>query len=195
MQKSAIEQLNEQEYIDRELPDGRHLTVQVLFGGMAQLGISGNPPFIRIFEDSWDFLNRSTALAAFSLWDEQTTEPQGWHRHSRTGRYRIDGDPALEYVKYPGSAKSIEEEIKYAVQITQGKDRVITEVIVHPVQINGWQSFIVVSESNECTHTPPCIWYDRAFRWLDRTVVLAQRDFFTTSVANVKRRLTGENSR
>lgn len=50
------------------------------------------------YEDRWCFETFEKACAAFDEWDGVTGEPFGWHRHPDTGRHRIGGDPALEYV-------------------------------------------------------------------------------------------------
>lgn len=50
------------------------------------------------YEDRWCFETLELAYRAFDGWDGVTGEPFGWHRHPMTGRHRIDGDPAREYV-------------------------------------------------------------------------------------------------
>jgi hypothetical protein len=49
------------------------------------------------YENRWCYENLEAAYAAFDAWDGQG-EPMGWHRHPMTGRRRIDGDPAREYI-------------------------------------------------------------------------------------------------
>jgi hypothetical protein len=31
---------------------------------------------------------------------EETKEPEGWFRNGKTGRRRVDGDPAKEYIDW-----------------------------------------------------------------------------------------------
>jgi hypothetical protein len=49
------------------------------------------------YDDRWCFSSLAKAQAALDAWDG-AGEPQGWHRHPRTGRRRIEGGPATEYV-------------------------------------------------------------------------------------------------
>ncbi len=49
------------------------------------------------YEDRWCYHSAREAIAAASRWDG-TGEPEGWHRHPRTGRRRENGDPSTEYV-------------------------------------------------------------------------------------------------
>lgn len=49
------------------------------------------------YEDRWCYHNAEAAITAASVWDG-TGDPDGWHRHPRTGRRRPDGDPTKEYV-------------------------------------------------------------------------------------------------
>src|SRR5689334_20474932 len=97
--------LEDSRTVNECIKDGRRITVQRLLWGMAQLGIGPKSPLqeARIFEDSWDFPSHAAALFAMQRWDPaKTPEPDGWHRHPGTGRYRIDGDKSLEYVKSDG---------------------------------------------------------------------------------------------
>lgn len=51
------------------------------------------------YEDRWCFYNYFGALRALTKWDgREGTEPEGWHRHPRSGRRRPGGNEALEYV-------------------------------------------------------------------------------------------------
>jgi hypothetical protein len=68
-----------------------------------------------VFDETWDFPSLPAALAAFFTWNpEKDREPTGWHRHRNTQRYRIGGDPHLEYVKIHQGLRqdwTIEEQI------------------------------------------------------------------------------------
>lgn len=76
----------------------RFLGVMALGSGKGRLGIrvSDTEPF----EDVWEFPSVARAILAAEIWDPaRTPEPEGWHRHPRSGRYRTDGDPGREYRK------------------------------------------------------------------------------------------------
>lgn len=49
------------------------------------------------YDDRWCYGGQDAARKALDAWDG-TGEPQGWHRHPRSGRRRTNGDPAMEYV-------------------------------------------------------------------------------------------------
>lgn len=49
------------------------------------------------YDDCWCYHDLGTALDAMSEWDGEG-EPEGWHRHPPSGRRRVEGDPATEYV-------------------------------------------------------------------------------------------------
>lgn len=51
------------------------------------------------FDDRWCYHSVGAAVAAAHAWDGQG-EPEGWHRHPRTGRRRENGDPAREEVRW-----------------------------------------------------------------------------------------------
>lgn len=48
------------------------------------------------FEDRWCYESRAKAEAGLRAWDG-SGEPTGWHRHPKTSRRRVNGDPATEY--------------------------------------------------------------------------------------------------
>lgn len=48
------------------------------------------------FEDRWCYENRAKAEAGLRAWDG-TGDPSGWHRHPKSSRRRVNGDPATEY--------------------------------------------------------------------------------------------------
>ncbi len=48
------------------------------------------------YEDRWCYVH-GHAVKALQAWNGEG-EPQGWHRHPRTGRRRPDGDNKREYV-------------------------------------------------------------------------------------------------
>jgi len=84
--------------------------------------------------------------------------------------------------------------VGHAVKDTQGRDRSILEIIEETANLGrsfppGTRAFQVVSESADCTHTPRCQWYDVAYCYQGRCVVIAQRDLPTVTVGAVIRRL------
>lgn len=81
---------------ERITPDGRLIGVLPLLFGRARLGIG------RLdddgFDDVWDFPARGRAIVEADTWNPETEpEPSGWDRHPKTGRRRVDGNPAREY--------------------------------------------------------------------------------------------------
>ena len=51
------------------------------------------------YEDRWCYPTAIAALHAAELWNgPDGPEPEGWHRHPRTGRRRPDGDPTREHI-------------------------------------------------------------------------------------------------
>jgi hypothetical protein len=67
-----------------------------LFTVAVAIGSIGSP----VYDDSWCYDGWPSALAAVAAWDVEggQTEPEGWHRHPRTGRRRPDGDASQEYI-------------------------------------------------------------------------------------------------
>jgi hypothetical protein len=81
----------------RELPGGKMVAVMPLTFGRGQLGIGRADA--QEFADVWDFPSLARAIAEATSWNPDDGEPQGWHRHPGTKRYRPNGDVAQEYVK------------------------------------------------------------------------------------------------
>ncbi|AXQ69838.1 hypothetical protein HOU03_gp430 [Caulobacter phage CcrSC] len=54
------------------------------------------------YVDRWCYQTRELASAALRAWaaDGFDGEPQGWHKHPKTGRTREGGDPAKETNEY-----------------------------------------------------------------------------------------------
>lgn len=50
------------------------------------------------FDDRWCYVDANAAKWGLREWSGQG-DPDGWHRHPRTGRRRPDGDPAREYIE------------------------------------------------------------------------------------------------
>lgn len=49
------------------------------------------------YEDRWCYHDLEAAKKAFDEWDG-IGEPDGWHRHPKTGRRREGGDATTEYI-------------------------------------------------------------------------------------------------
>lgn len=187
-------------YLDKILPDGRKLTLQPLTFGAGQLGISMQPPLhdSGMFADAWDFLKVEDAYVAFLVWiPDEKPEPDGWHRHPSSGRYRIDGRVDLEYVKCE-DARDIKDNCIRAIMATCGKDRIIRTVREATEHLGksypvGTRAFWVFSESSECTHEAACFWGDQVFCRGDRYAVVKQSQFHRITIAEIIQRLTGEN--
>lgn len=50
------------------------------------------------YADRWCYHVPLVAVAAATVWDGEG-EPEGWHRHPRSGRRRENGDPATEEIR------------------------------------------------------------------------------------------------
>lgn len=51
------------------------------------------------YMDRWCYDSATKAIIHATAWDGASdTEPDGWHRHPRSGRRRENGDPTTEYV-------------------------------------------------------------------------------------------------
>lgn len=55
-----------------------------------------------ILEDRWCYSSLQCAAAALTEWGSRgyEGEPQGWHRHPKSGRRRVNGDPDTEYIQH-----------------------------------------------------------------------------------------------
>lgn len=49
------------------------------------------------YDDRWCYHDHEAAKKALDAWDG-IDEPEGWHRHPKSGRRRPDGDKSKEYV-------------------------------------------------------------------------------------------------
>lgn len=82
----------------KRIDNVRYMAVQpFLFTDAITWGYITEPLF---YEDRWCYENAALAIAAAHVWDGNApyTEPEGWHRHPRSGRRREHGDPNTEYV-------------------------------------------------------------------------------------------------
>lgn len=67
---------------ERDLPDGRTISVQPLLWGYAQLGISvkiGEQHIKGFYSDSWQYQDTRAALRVLATWDGEG-EPAGWEK-------------------------------------------------------------------------------------------------------------------
>jgi hypothetical protein len=51
------------------------------------------------YDDRWCYADANAAKRGLRDWSGEG-DPDGWHRHPRTGRRRPDGDPKREYVEF-----------------------------------------------------------------------------------------------
>jgi len=106
--------------IRRRLDDRRLLAVVPQSASNAQLGLGMAPPFedLPAFADSWDYASPVKATWALLTFDPTsiTKEPHGWKRHETTGRYRIQGQRRLEYIK-PPSGLAVEKQLEHVIQV------------------------------------------------------------------------------
>ncbi len=188
--------------LQQRLPDRRRVAIAPQTFRHAQLGIGMSPPFteIGVFADSWDFLSIERAVYALLTWNPDTqTEPDGWHRYAASGRYRILGQPNLEYIKAPDGLP-FHQQLEHALQVTCGRDRLLKDVAEEPLIQARWfpegcQCFLLSSESTTCEHTPRCQWADGVFHYLDRFVVVPVQQMMQDGgikVTEIGRRLTGK---
>jgi|SRR2546429_4770834 len=186
-------------YIDRGIPvecsllDRRRVTIMRQLYGTALLGVSAKYPSHDdgTFNSQWDYPSVEAAQLGLQNWNPaEHPEPTGWHRHHMTGRYRIDGRSDMEYVR---SDKSIEEQVRHAVHVTQPEDRMIAEVsedanFLDEIFPRGTRHFRVVVESTSVHDTREVCF---VYHYIDRCVVLNQHDIEVVSVGTLTQRLKG----
>lgn len=201
IEQVAPDQVPEKGYLMKgRLPSGRLLMVEPLLFSRARLGIGPLPPMADDggFDDTWEFASPDLATLAFLGWDPAVEDqPLGWDWHPASGRYRINGDPTLEYVRIK-TDKPLDEEIKRAVQTCSG--RTLISASIEEVQSayakegpKGTRSF-AVSWSHDL-HGKRCIHTDCALVYLDRCVILSLEDMVQLvkglrSPATIRQRLT-----
>lgn len=77
----------------KELPDGRIIGVnRLLFHWTLHVDIHEGG-----YEDRYCYQMRYGALLAMGKWDG-AGDPEGWHRHPKSGRRRPGGDASKEYI-------------------------------------------------------------------------------------------------
>jgi hypothetical protein len=193
-----IELLSDDEQVILEctrLSDKRKLVVERQLFRRARLCIGGPPPsHPETYDTSYDYHSPDAAINALTTWlHSETPEPDGWTRHRDTGRYRINRDKALEWVKDEDHWTLIQNIVR-AVQATQGEDRVIAQVIPDNTLnlggefLEGAQCFFVTSESSNDANGVSVSW---VFHYQDRSVVLGEDDIYEAAKENVARRLMG----
>jgi len=170
----------------RRLPDGRLIAVDPLLFHKARLGIGMLPPLHEVgaFADHWEFPSVASALQAFVAWEpEKQKEPAGWDRHVATMRYRIGGDPELEYVKCDDGG--IHYKVRYAIRVISGEDHAIltmidrSEILGASFPEGSW-FFEVLTKQAEYN----------VYCYLDRCVVIPEENMGNVSVGTVVKRLT-----
>lgn len=192
---SFDEQTNQEEVImQRRLVDGRLLMVMPRMTGVT-LAIGMPFPFHRIgiFADSWDYTNDTFAYYAFNTWNpEEQEEPTGWTRHARTGRYRIDGDPGMEYIQWEGN---LAQQVHHAVTATINTHASIAYTEEHDISESltfppGTRLFISYVVREDCPHTPKCQWTYTTFQYQGRCVVMPMAEMLLFQQDRVLMRLT-----
>jgi hypothetical protein len=139
------------------------------------------------YQDVWDYSRPETALAAMKTWlTEETSEPQGWIRHYGTGRYRINGDKALEWVK-DDDRLSPEHNIIYAVRAKLGY--ILPDVSIQESSLHIGSEMPAHTQCFTVTSKGAVQWI--VYRYCHRNVVLSVDEIETTSVGNVIKRLEG----
>src|SRR2546429_8653451 len=179
--------------VECSLLDKRRVTIMRQLFDQALLGVSAIYPMEDdgTFNDQWDYPSLEAAQLGLQNWNpEQTSEPSGWHRHFDTGRYRIDGNPELEYVR---SDKEVPDQVRHAVHVTQPEDRMIAEMsedtnFLDEIFPRGTRHFRVVVESTSVNDTREVCF---VYHYIDRCVVLNQHDIEVVSVGTLTQRLKG----
>jgi len=166
------------------IADKRRLVVERQIFRRARLGIGARDGG---YDNVWDYSSPESALIAMESWCADDPEPQGWHRHHSTGRYRINGKRELEWVKDDGSV-SLEQNITFAIQVTKGKDKSIGEIVESSEHIGsempiGTQCFTVASEG---------IYTWIVYHRWDRCVVLSVDELGSVRLGSVIERLKGD---
>jgi hypothetical protein len=161
--------------MQRRLKTGQLLVLMPRYQGVT-LAIGPRPPFHRVgvFDDTWDYMRMDIGMIAFCNWQpDEEREPMGWTRHITTGRYRLHGDPSLEYIKSPEGDP--QEQATSALKISRGADYVIQGCAEQFPQESflpgGTRCFLFHGRNTECPHTPTCQWLDTVFHYRDRCVV------------------------
>jgi hypothetical protein len=78
----------------RTLPDGRVIGVaRLLHHWTLHIDIDWFG-----YEDNYCYATCDKAMVGLQEWTGIGDPPGGWHRHTRTGRRRPDGDPLQEYI-------------------------------------------------------------------------------------------------
>ena len=181
-------------YVKQPLPDGRRMLVEPMTYGRARLCIC-NKAIPGILDEVFEYPSADALLIWLVLWNpEKEREPQGWHRHPGSRRYRIGGMAEMEYVK--DDEGPIESRIAWAIAVIRGKDRQIESIEEMTERLGtsfpeSAQCFFVSSTSSECLHTPKCKWLDSVYMYLDRLVVVSSGEAEQVPVGNVIERLAG----
>jgi hypothetical protein len=136
------------------------------------------------YDDVWDYDSPESALNAMQTWQADEVEPDGWHRHFGTGRYRINGDKSLEWVK-DDDRLSLEHNIIYAVRAKLGY--ILQDVSVQENSLHIGSEFPAHSKCFTVASEGVVQWV--VYHYCDRSVVLGIDEMESTSVANVIERL------
>lgn len=137
------------------------------------------------YETTYDYESPKSALIALQSVLREDREPDGWTRHFDTGRYRINGDKNLEWIK-DNDQLNREKNIIRAIRSTEG-NCLIDDVRENSLHVGSempayTQCFTVASKGT-------VQWI--VYRYCHRNVVLSVDEIETTSVGNVIERLKG----
>jgi hypothetical protein len=182
--------------LHRRLYDVRLVCVMPRDRGFS-LAIGMPYPFHRIgvFAESWYYTNELAVWDAFHQWNPTSQkEPMGWTRHVASGRYRLGGDPTMQYIQAYGS---IDEQILHAVTCTKHSEEQMIATRQIPMDYAtifplGTQCFVTYTESDRCPHTPKCQRPYTTFHYLGRSVVLPMDEIMNFYPEQVVARLTSE---
>lgn len=86
------------EHLDeRDLGDGRTLYLDPMMLGNVRLNIGKTGDRIN-YDDGYCYHDPDAAWRALLGWNGEG-DPEGWYRHTTTGRRRPEGDPEREYIE------------------------------------------------------------------------------------------------
>lgn len=84
----------------KELDDGWVVSVvHMMFSARVCLGRIED--LINCYDDGWCYPDRELALVAAIAWDGKGDPMDGWIKHIRSNRCRVNGDPARESIGWP----------------------------------------------------------------------------------------------
>lgn len=168
------------------LLDRRFLSVERQTFRRARLCLGSPGEFDGGYETTYDYDSPEAALIAFQNILGEDKEPDGWIRHRDTGRYRINGDSALEWVK-DDDKLSLEQNIIEAVKFAKGQGFFVDSIQENSLHIDG--RFPARSQCFTVASSGVVRWI--VYHYHDRSVVLSVEEMENISIGNVIERLKG----